>query len=165
MAVVDIYTNSDLQKGKLAAAANLTGNKSVTAIATFEVGASDSANSVYRVFPDLNPCLIPVDVKVMNDAVGSAVSDVDLGLYVGNKGPVIGKDCLYNGLDLKTAHAKGAAVDGLTAVDIANLGKPLYEIAGHTIANRKDSYDIALTVNVAPSASGTVTLIGTFIQG
>ena len=53
----------------------------------------------------------------------------------------------------------------LTALDIADLGKPLYEIAGHTISTRKDSYDIAATFNTPPSAEGTVTLVGTFLQG
>ena len=164
MAVVDIYANTDLENGKLAPAAKCQGNKVVTIVTSFETGASDSANSIYRVFPDLNPCLIPIDIKIMNDATGAGNSDIDLGLYCGNKGAVIDADCFYDGLNIKTANTS-SPVNGLTAVDIANIGKQLYELAGHTIANRKDSYDIALTVNTAPSAAGTVTVIGTFIQG
>ena len=164
MAVVDIYVNDDTEKGKLAQAAKCHDNKMVTIVQTFETGATDSANSVYRIFPDLNPCLIPVDIKIMNDVIGSGTSDADLGLYCGDKGAVIDKDCLYDGLDLHTGHTTSPA-NGLAAVDIADRCKQLYELAGHTLANRKDTYDIALTINTAPSAAGTVTVVGTFVQG
>lgn len=164
MAVVDKYVNADTEKGKLTQAAKCQGNKVVTMVQTFETGASDSATSVYRIFPDLNPCLIPVDIKIMNDATGASTNDADLGLYCGEKGAVIDKDCFYDGLDLHTAHTSSPA-NGLAALDIANIGKQLYEIAGHTIANRKDTYDIALTINTAPSAAGTVTIVATFVQG
>ncbi len=165
MAVVDIYVNTDLQAQKLANPANLTGNKIVMAAVSFELTASDSNNSVYRVFPDLNPNLIPVDIKVMNDASGASASDYDLGLYVGSKGVVIDKDYFYDGMSFQSARAKASALDGLTAVDIANLGKKLYELAGHTIATKKESYDICLTANTVTGAAGTVTVVGTFIQG
>lgn len=163
MAVVDKYTNLDAEKGKLAQVANLTGNKVLIAISTFEVGADDSNGSVYRIFPDLNPCLIPVNIKILNDAIGSAASDIDLGLYCGNKGEVIDKDCLYDGLSVQSKSS--APIDGMKAVDFANIGKQLFELAGHTIANRKDTYDIAMTLNTAPGATGTITVIGTFVQG
>lgn len=163
MAQVDKYANTDLENGKLAQSAKCQGNKVVTIIQSFEIDASDAAKSVYRVFPDLNPCLIPVDIKIYNDAIGSGSSDIDLGLYCGEKGEVIDADCLYDGLDVKTASA--TPVNGLAALDIANIGKQLFEIVGHTIANRKDTYDIALTVNTAPAAAGTVTVVGTFVQG
>ena len=164
MAVVDIYVNEDTENGKLAQAAKCQGNKVVTIVQSFETGATDGNGSVYRVFPDLNPCLIPVDIKIMNDATGAANSDFDLGLYCGEKGEVIDADCFYDGLNIKTANA-GTPVNGLSALDIANIGKQLFEIAGHTIANRKDTYDIALTANTAPAAAGTVTVVGTFLQG
>lgn len=164
MAVVDKYANADLENGKLGAAANVAGNKVVTSVVSFNIESGDAANSVYRVFPNLNPCLIPVDIKVMNTAVTGA-SDVDLGLYEGEKGNVIDADCLADGLTIATAHAKSAALDGLTSVAVDNIGKQLFELAGHTIANRKDTYDIALTLNGAATADGTVTVIGTFVQG
>lgn len=164
MAVVDIYVNEDTENGKLAQAAKCQGNKVVTIVQSFETGATDGNGSVYRVFPDLNPCLIPVDIKIMNDATGAANSDFDLGLYCGEKGEVIDADCFYDGLNIKTANT-GTPVNGLSALDIANIGKQLFEIAGHTIANRKDTYDIALTANTAPAAAGTVTVVGTFLQG
>ena len=164
MAVVDIYVNEDTENGKLAQAAKCQGNKVVTIVQSFETGATDGNGSIYRVFPDLNPCLIPVDIKIMNDATGAANSDFDLGLYCGEKGEVIDADCFYDGLNIKTANT-GTPVNGLSALDIANIGKQLFEIAGHTIANRKDTYDIALTANTAPAAAGTVTVVGTFLQG
>lgn len=165
MAIVDKYANADTESGKLALSANLTGNKVVTSVVSFELGASDSNGSIYRVFPDMNANLIPVDIKIMNDAAGSSANDFDLGLYAGDKGAVIDKDLFYDGLDIHTAHAKAAAVDGLTALGIEKLGQPLYKIAGHTLATKKETYDIALTANTASGAAGTVTLVGTFIQG
>lgn len=163
MTQVDIYTNTDVENGKLGAAANLTGNKTVVAVTSFEVGEDDEAGSVYRLFPDLNPCLIPVDIKLMNDAIGSG--EMDLGLYIGDKGEVIDADYFYDGFSTATAHDKAGAIDGMTAVPIEYIGKQLFELAGHTIADRKDTYDIALTVNTAPGAEGTITAIATFVQG
>lgn len=164
MAVVDKYANADLENGKLGAAANVTGNKVVTSVVSFGIANGDSANSVYRVFPNLNPCLIPVSIEIINTAVTGA-NDVDLGIYEGEKGLVIDKDCLLDGGTIATAHAKGAGLDGLATVAVADIGKQLFELAGHTIANRKDTYDIALTLNAAATAAGTVTVIGTFVQG
>lgn len=163
MTVVDKYANKDVENGKLGTAAHLTGNKVVVAISTFTVSADDEAGSIYRVFPEMNPCLIPIGIKIMNEAIGT--SSLNLGLYEGNKGEALAEDCLYEGLDLGTAHAKGSEIDGLSNVDVADIGKQLFELAGHTIANRRDTYDIALTVKTAPGAEGTITVVGTFVQG
>lgn len=166
MAVRDIYANSDLQNGKLADAVAVSGNKTVTIVSTMETLATDSANSVYRFFVGLNPCLIPVDIQVYNDDLNSSTGDdFDLGIYEGNGGAVIDKDYLVDGITFATARGKAAPLDGMTTVDIANLGKKLYEHAGHTIKTKKDSYDIALTCNTAANTAGTITLVGTFVQG
>jgi len=165
MAVIDIYANADLQSQKLATAANLTGNKVVVAAVTFEIGAADSNTSVYRVFPDLNPNLIPVDIKVMNDAMGGAASSYDLGIYAGGKGAVINKTLFSAATSFQAARIKSAPLDGMGALDIANLGKKLHELAGHTVATKKESYDVCLTANTVTAAAGTVTVVGTFIQG
>lgn len=159
---VDKYANADLENGKLGAAANVTGNKVVMSVVNLEVKADDGANSVYRVFPDLNPCLIPVDIKVINTAIGSC--KLDLGIYEGEKGGAINATALATGLDVGTAHATDAALNGLKAVAVGNIGKKLFELAGHTIANRKDTYDLALKATAA-TANGTITVIGTFVQG
>lgn len=161
---LDIYANSDLEKGKLGAAVAVTGNKTVTSIVSFSVGTDLVANSVVRIFPNLNPCLVPVSIKILNTACTGA-SDVDLGLYCGEKGDVIDADALLDGGTIATAHAKGSELEGMSAVTVDKVGKQLFELAGHTIANRKDTYDIALKLNAAPTVAGTVTVIGTFAQG
>lgn len=163
MAQVDKYANADLEKGKLGAAANVAGNKVVTSIVNLEIAADDATKSVYRVFPDMNPCLIPVDIKIVNDAIGTLKAD--LGLYEGEKGNAINDKVFATGLDLTAAHTTGTALNGLIAVAAKDVGKQLFELAGHTIADRKDTYDIALTATAAAGATGTVTVIGTFVQG
>lgn len=162
MTAVEKYVNSDTENGKLAQAAKCQGNKVVSMVTSFAIAATDGDGSIYRLFPDLNPCLIPIDIKVSNSAAGAANSDVDLGLYCGNGGAVIDADLLADGLNFKTA---GTNANGLGAVAITNVGKQLFELAGHTIANRKDTYDLVMTVNTAPAAACNVSVVATFIQG
>lgn len=163
MAQVDKYANADLEKGKLGAAANVAGNKVVTSVVNLQVTSGDAVNSVYRVFPDMNPCLIPIDIKIVNDAI--TTFKADLGIYEGEKGNVINAKALATGLDLTAAHTMGTVLNGLISVAAKDVGKQLFELAEHTIANRKDTYDIALTATGAVGATGTVTVIGTFVQG
>ena len=164
MAVVDKYANADLQKGKLAEAVHVNGAKLVTAVTTFEVADTDDDGSVYRLFKGLNPNLIPLDIKINNDAITGG-TDWDLGLYQGNGGKVIDKDVFADGIDLSTARTSGSEVSGLSAVAIENLTKKLFEHAGHTIATKLDSYDLALTANTVGTAAGTVTVRAIFAQG
>jgi hypothetical protein len=148
----------------LAEAVHVNGAKLVTAVSTFEVATADSDNSVYRLFKGLNPNLIPLQLWINNDEITDG-TDYDLGLYEGNGGAVVSKDVFADGIDLSTARTSGSEVSGLTAVAIENLTKKLFEHAGHTIATKLDSYDLALTANTVGTAAGTVTVRATFAQG
>lgn len=163
MTAIDIYANSDVEKGKLGAAVNVHGNKTVVAISSFEITSEAEANSVIRLFPDLNPCLIPIDIKILNASAGAG--ELALGLYEGDKGNAIDDDCFATGIDISAENAKGSEIDGLGNLEVAKYGKQLFEIAGHTIANRKDTYDIVATVKTVPSTSAIITVVGTFVQG
>jgi hypothetical protein len=61
--------------------------------------------------------------------------------------------------------AQDEAVDGLSAVDIADLENKIYEHAGHTVNTAKQGYDIALTANTVGAAAGTITIIALFLEG
>ncbi len=47
-------------------------------------------------------------------------------------------------------------LDGLVTVDAADINKPIYLLAGHTLANKKLGYDIAITMNTAGSGAATI---------
>lgn len=166
MAVQNKYVNSDVAAGKKVNSAFNEGQNRVTMVCTFEVAAADDDGSVYRLFKNVNPDLIPVAITIFNDAIAGA-TDYELGLYepleVG--GAAIDIDCLMGTEDINAGNPRSSAVDGLSAVAIENVQKKLYEIAGHTLATRKLGYDIALTANTVGTAAGTISVIAEFIQG
>lgn len=134
---------------------------------TFEVAAADSDASVYRLFHGLPYGTIPLLLLIANDAITDG-TDYDVGLYDTDLGAVIDKDVFADGLDLSSAHASltpGTALDGLLTVAIENRGKELWEHAGHTVSNLRDTYDIALTANTVGSAAGTVSALLIFAIG
>lgn len=168
MAVEDKYTNANIVAGKKATAAFSEGDKMVTLIETFEVAAADDDGSIYRLFKDINPMLIPVEIKVYNDAI-TAGTDYDLGFYetteAGQVGPVIDADALSAAMDMSAGAGHLTPKDGLAAVDIANAQQRLFEIAGQTFPLIKKSYDVAVTANTVGSAAGTVTVVMICVQG
>jgi len=164
MAVENKYVNADIAAGELAPTRFSQGTKAITVIQTFEVAAADSDASVYRVFANLPSTLVPIDLKVLNDAMTGS-TDWDFGLYEpGVGGAEVSKALLADGLDLSSGHVVTTALGGLSNVNISDLGKPLWELAGKTIQNRQASYDLAATANTVGSAAGTVTVIGTFLN-
>lgn len=169
MAVLDTYTDSNITSAgavnKLLKAVNSAGGVGIRArLATFEVAAADSDGSVYRIFKDVDANEVPLMVLVANDAITSG-TDWDLGLYKPGLGVVVDKDLLLDGGDLSSAHAlsSAAALPGLSAVAIENVGKTLRELADGTVDNQDIgavlSYDMALTANTVGSAAGTVTVL------
>lgn len=159
MAVEDKYIDSNVENDKVTNAIHAHGSQMFALAQTFEVAAADDDGSVYRIFPGLEDTLVPLQIDILHDAI-TAGTDYDLGLYETDSGVVVDKDILADGLDLSSAGSK----DGLTTVDRANRAKALFELAGKTVANRKGSYDLALTANTVGSAAGTITVIGWFAQ-
>lgn len=165
MAVEDKYINSDIVAGKLAKAIHANGGKVFAMIETFEVAVADDDGSVYRVFKNLPPDLIPMRMEVYNDAITGG-TDYDIGFYeTGVGGAVIDQDKLAATLNMSSAAAKGSPKDGLATVGIDEVKEMIYELAGHTTATRKDGYDIAVTAVTVGSAVGTITIVAWFAQG
>ncbi len=178
-AVTDVYVNALVESGKIDEAPYVNGARTITAIESEELPIADgSANiDIYRFFKGLNPNLIIVDLKVYADDAIVGATDCDLGLYEQTTdsadGSVIDVDVFADGVDLSQAggHVRGGGVidtdeylDGLKAVDIANLTKKIYAHAGHTVSNYKQGYDLALTINSDVTTGGTVTIIAQFIE-
>ncbi len=179
-AVTDVYVNELIESGKISEVAYVSGARTITCIETEEFPIADgSANiDIYRFFKGLNPNLIPIDIKVYADDAIVGATDVDIGLYEQTDdsadGVVVDVDVFADGVSLSQAggHVRGGGVidtdeylDGLKAVDIANLTKKIFEHAGHTVTNYKQGYDLALTVNSDVTTGGTVTVIAQFIEG
>jgi hypothetical protein len=176
MAVVDKYVNSSIASNKIINAALVNGARVVGMVATEETAAADDDGSIYRFFKGVSGNLIPIEIFVYCDAITSG-TDYDLGLYNqtspgGTDGTVIDADVFMDGQTLATAISRGGgtanqneAVDGLAAVDIADLQQKIYEHAGHTVNTAKQGYDICLTANTVGSAAGTITIIAIFIEG
>lgn len=165
MAVENKYVNSDVAAGKLAKAIHSNGGKVFAMIETFEVAVADDDGSVYRLFKNLPPDLIPLSMEVYNDAITGG-TDYDIGFYeTGVAGAVIDKDKLADGLDMSSAAAKGSPKDGLAAVGLDEIKEMIYELAGHTTATRKTGYDLAITANTVGAAAGTISVVALFGQG
>jgi len=169
MAIVDKYSDANLEAEKLTTAAFVHGDKFVGIVATFEVAADDDNGSIYRIAKAVPSDLIPYKFELYNDAITGATS-FDIGLYNssvgGVAGSVIDKDVFLAAEDINAGNARGAPVDGLSAVDIADIQKRIYEHAGDDLDSigGKD-YDIAVTGNVVGTAAGTVSVLMWFVQG
>jgi hypothetical protein len=141
--------------------------------AKFQIQASDSSGSIYRMFKNINANLIPVQLSVFNDAMaGSTNVDVqlfqpDLGVVTAATGAPGGDNIkLAAGLTLAAAHGHGAALSGLANIPVNRMDQRLFELAGETLANKISSgYDLCLVGNTLGGVAGWVTVIGLFAQG
>lgn len=170
MAVEDKYVNSNISGNvvnKLLAGINAHGSHVHALFATVEVAAADSDGSKYRFFKNLDPNLIPLGIFVANDAI-TAGTDYGVGLYRPDLGAVIDKDAFAAGLDMSAAAASlnpKTAKDGMAAVAIENMGRRIFEHAGHTIQTKLEGYDLVLTADTVGSAAGTISVLMLVAQG
>lgn len=168
MAVVDKYTDDDVEAGKLGNPAQISGAEVQAQVLTFEVDAADDDGSIYRIAKSLNPNLIIKRILINNDAIAGG-SDYNLGFYETSTdrgdGAIIGTgNQLADALDMSAAAGNGSEKNGLAAVAIEDLPLRIYELAGDTINDRKQGYDIALT-GITVGAGGTITVRIEFVQG
>lgn len=162
MAVEDKYVNTDIEAGKIAAAALTSGSPVVSMVATVEVAAADDDGSVYRFFPSVPSNLIPTNITIATDGITGG-ADYDLGFYRENGGAVVDADILMDGQTLATALTRATGDQlGLQTVDIADAEKTLADLDAVSDAPY-GAYDIALTANTVGTAAGTVTIVATFV--
>lgn len=157
MAVENKYTNTLIAANTPAPAIVSSGAKLVVFAATFEIAAADDDGSIYRIFKSVPSWLIPVRIEVGCDAITGG-TDFDLGFYkkLADGGAVIDKDNLMDGQTLATASLM--LLNGLGAVDVANIEKRFFELAGYTNLTDLPEVDIALTANTVGTAAGTVSV-------
>lgn len=166
MAVRNAYVNTNVAAGKKVNSAFNEGQPEITMICTFETLAADDAGSIYRLFKNLPADLIPVDIKIMCDAIAGA-TDIDLGFYESLEvgGAVIDKDVLCDGADIAAGQARGSEENGLQTVGVEKVQQNIAELCGHTLTTRKAGYDLVLTANSEITAAGTISVIAKFVQG
>lgn len=158
MAVEDKYVDANIVAGKKTdALGSQSGVPLMILKATEEIAAADDNGSVYRFFKNFPDTAVIHKIEVANDAITDG-TDYDFGVYTTDSGAVVDKDLLADGVDLSSANAIGSEASLLTAIDAADLKKPLFELAGKTSANRVGSYDLCLTGNTVGTAAGTVTI-------
>lgn len=163
MAVEDKYVDASIVAGKNTNPAFSQGAQLMAAVATFETAAADDNDSVYRVFKGVPGDLIVLQLKAACDAV-TGMSDVNVGLWETNLGPVVSENCFADAVDLSSAVAFGSEKDLLISLGVEKIQKRIYEVGGHTIITRKPSYDIALKAVAAASTIGTVSVRALFLQ-
>jgi hypothetical protein len=159
MAVEDKYVVTDNED---MASVNTGAGSLRRAIISFEVAAADDDGSVYRLM-QLNSSDIINNVTFCNDAIAGA-TDYDFGFYEVESGAVVDKDELADGLDINAGNASGSEASAMTAVDIANRAKPIWELLGKTQLNKAVAYDLAITANTVGTAAGTITVFVEYIS-
>ena len=157
MAVESKLVNTDLGTGTLLDSKSNGGTSVKFARISEEVAAADDDGSVYG-FALINSSDTLKSLAVWNDAITSG-TDYDIGLYEwtdGALGTVVDKDVFADGLDLSSA---GDATNALTAPNIDELHKPIWEYAALSLTeDPKKTYVLAVTANTVGSAAGTITL-------
>ena len=155
--MTDKYVNADIVANKKGSGYEVGGTLLVPLCQTEEIISTDNDGDIYRFFKGVSGDCKIVDLLVFSDAITSA-TDYDIGFYEVNGGAVVDADALLSSGDISGGKAVGSGLSGLSAVDVADLANPIYELAGHTVATRKAAYDICVTANTVGSATGTVTL-------
>ena len=150
----------------------LAGNTpAVWGYATFSKG-TESDGTKYRIFKQLDPNLIPLQIWLASDAI-SGLTSVDCGLYVSGIGGAAKSDnCFASAVDI---HAGAATFFGSTpfnmlgAISHYNLYKRLFEYAGDVLDQpqplRQGGYDLVLTCDTAGTNTGKISVLAQFAIG
>lgn len=162
--MADEYVDAARQAGNPARAHESSGVGLRLRTITFETEVADAAGDIKRLFT-VGAHEIPVECKIVNDAIAGA-TDIDLGLYrPGVNGAVVDKDAFMDGANIAAGVAWASATNGLSALAVEEQGvKSVFDIAndvatGDVIGDLpSDSYDVALTLNSEVTAAGTITV-------
>jgi len=166
MAVINDYplTNAGAVAADADVAARFSGNKVKSVFVSFEVAAADSDGSIYRV-ARLSPQAIIKSIKIKSDAIAGATV-YSIGVYkpLSLDGSVVSIACLVANTDINAGYA---AFTELFAPDAANVGKPLYALAGITDANqvKYGTLDVAVVGVTVGTAAGTIALVIEYVDG
>ena len=180
MAVVNQYVNASYAAngliqnppGMLNKFRGGAGGNAFSVYETFNIAATDSSGSVYRILKSVDPNVTPYRISIANTAITGSTS-FHLGLYLSNFGAIVGTGNQFvNAQSLAGARASlhpSVALDGLSAVPIQSYFQRLFEYAGQTTnaptiaTTRQDAFDICLTLNTSGGVAGTVSILMEFV--
>jgi hypothetical protein len=153
------YVNATQEAGGKAMGGASFPGQVLTLVGTYEKAAGDNDTSVLRL-GTVPATAIPLPHSFIgNDALAGA-TDVDIGVYKQSNGPVDGavvdKDCLSDGLDIAAGNALGSEIRAFQAVALDEFGQDLRTLAGGSVGDGNDFYDIAITGNTFGVAAGTI---------
>lgn len=162
MALQDKYVNADVVDGKEPCPAFANVAQTWGSVAIAEIAGADDANSVYRLLKALPAELVLVSLPLDFDAFGAG-GTVDIGLAESKVGgEVYDVNCFASALSVAAATK---VANGMVAVDPADGQKTLWELAGHTLLTKKDSYDLILTITAKGATGlGTIAARPRFLQ-
>lgn len=152
MAVVNYYIDSNLANGYKQDPDVAGGSKALITYQSFNVAASDSSGSIYRI-GKINSNAMLFDCKIACEALTGTTS-VDLGVYGTDLGAVVNKNIF---MSAQTFASASRSIDGLSAVPVGSLNKRIWELLG-LASDPQTQYDLAFTVNTAGGTAGNVTI-------
>jgi hypothetical protein len=163
MAVVDVktYDNSSTAITKGVAAC---GSQLIAINATIDVTNGNSATSVFRI------AQVPSNSVLIWGGVSTAgiagCTDCDFGLYntAEDGGEVVDADALIDGVDLSGAVTVAAPSALGAAIAAADFGKSLNTLESDKSAEFQ-TYDLAMTLNAAATATGTINVRAILARG
>jgi len=126
---------------------------------TIEAVNADSIGSTYRFFR-IGSWMRPVNLTIFCDAITSAAGDLGLYRTATDGGAVVAQALFASAQSIATAIVLGTNIR-FEQDDIANVEKRVWELLGLS-ADPNLEYDVALTLTAAATASGTLSLQGTF---
>jgi hypothetical protein len=141
----------------------LDGGSLRTKRGTVEKATTDSDGSVFRFFPIRSNDVVN-SLELFNDALtGATVYTVGLYLPAKSGGSVVSANVFAASGSLAAASTSGTNLT-FAAVDIANIGKRVWEVLGLS-ADPQLEYDVALTLTTAGAAAGTISLRASVVNG
>lgn len=156
MAVENYKTNQAANVGEKTEPGS-NAHEVVRIVAPVAIAAADDDGSTYLVAESVPSSFVPVKATILTDAITGG-TDYDLGVYDSDTGVAVDADLFVDGQTLASA---SRTLDGLSAVDIADIGalKSIAELLGLTPSTAKSKYDLVLTGNTVGSAAGDVVVI------
>lgn len=153
--MADTYAHSMFQSGTVdyyPPSNENPGNPVQRASGKYEFDGNQSNNDVLRILKGIPANAIVNRILLKTDGL-TGLSDVNVGLYKTNLGAVKDDNCFGDAVTLASA---SKVLDGMKDVAIENFVKKVLEHAGDSEGSHSPSYDIALTLIAAGSASGTI---------
>lgn len=145
---------------------------------TWNIAATDSSASLYRIIKAMDPNWIPISIWIANTAMAGSTA-FDLGLYktgsAAGFGAIVGTGNQFVAAGtLATARTTldpGVALSGLSALPQFTRYQRLFEIAGETelaptiATTRVDAFDLVLKLTTSGGVAGQVEVLCEFVRG